>query len=102
MNRIWIVLSPLVARVFAATASVFILLAPCATKSWGDPGPPAPGPAEAAPASTTAGSTSKPAAHKPPAPPQAQPGMKLVRRVMSPSGKLVVNYMRDRQQGVWQ
>src|SRR5882724_11389976 len=93
MNRIWIVLTPLVVRVLAATASVFILLAPCSPKSWGDPGPGAPGPAEAAPPSTAAGSASKPAAHKPPAPPQAQPGMQLVRKVMSPSGKLIVQYM---------
>ena len=102
MNRIWIVLTPLVARVLAASASVLILLVPCWTKSLGDPGPGAPGPAEAAPPSAATNAAPKPEAHKPPAPPQAQAGMQLVRKVMSPSGKLIVQYMRDRQQGTRQ
>lgn len=102
MNRIWIVLIPRVARVLAAAASVLILLAPHWTKSLGDPGPGAPGPAEAAPPSAPASSAPQPATHKPPAPPPAQAGMQLVRKVMSPSGKLVVQYMRDRQQGTRQ
>ena len=102
MNRIWIVLIPRAARILAAIASILILLAPAWTISLGDPGPGAPGPAEAAPSEAAPRSVSKPPARKQPVPPQAPAGMQLVRKVMSPSGKLAIQYLRDRQQGIRQ
>jgi len=102
MNRIWIVLIPHGARILAAIASILILLAPAWTISLGDPGPGAPGPAEAAPSEAAPRSVSKPPARKQPVPPQAPAGMQLVRKVMSPSGKLAIQYLRDRQQGIRQ
>lgn len=90
------------ARLIAASISVFLLLAPCWNKSAGDPGPPQAGPAaESAPTGASAGQV-KPVAHQPPAAPQAQPGMRVERQVLSPSGKLRIEYMRDRQKGLRQ
>jgi hypothetical protein len=103
MNRSPIAVAAMAfARILPASISVFLLLAPCWSKLAGDPGPPVAGPAEAAP--TSAGEVSQPkqVAHQAPAAPQAQPGMRVVRRVLSPSGKLRIEYMRDRQSGLRQ
>ena len=103
MNRSPIAVAAIVlARILAASISVFLLLAPCWTKSAGDPGPAQAGPAEAAPPGAGAVSQPKQVAHQPPAPAQAQPGMRVERQVLSPSGKLRIEYMRDRQQGIRQ
>jgi hypothetical protein len=103
MNRSPIAVATIViARILAASISLFVLLAPCWTKSTGDPGPAQAGPAEAAPPGAGAVSQPKQVAHRPPAPAQAQPGMRVERQVLSPSGQLRIEYMRDRQQGVRQ
>ncbi len=60
--------------------------------SLGDPDPAVTSPANASPA--------KPVAAKPTAPTQAQPGMRVVRQVLSPSGKLRIQYLRDREKGL--
>lgn len=91
-----------IARIFAASISVFILLAPCWTKSLGDPGPAQAGPAEVAPPDAAKVSQPKQQVHQPPAPPPGQQGMRVERQVLSPSGKLRVVYMRDRQKSVRQ
>ena len=90
------------ARIVAASISVLVLLAPGWSKLAGDPGPPVAGPAAAAPTVTSAVSQPKQVAHQGPAAPQAQPGMRVVRQVLSPSGKLRIEYMRDRQSGLRQ
>jgi YARHG domain-containing protein len=103
MNRSRFAAAPIViARILAASISVFVLLAPCWTKSAGDTGPAQAGPAEVAPPGAGAVSQTRQVAHRPPAPPQAQPGMRVERQVLSPSGKLRIEYMRDRQQGLRQ
>src|SRR5438105_7200610 len=99
-----IVFSPLViARIGAANIFILTLVAPNWTHSLGDTGPAQAGPAEAAPADNnkTAGSQPMQASHHAP-PPPVQPGMHLERQVLSPSGNLRVDYLRDRQQGIRQ
>lgn len=103
MNRPWIAVTARVsARFLAATTAAFILLAPCWTESAGDTGPAQAGPAAAAPPGAGAVSPSKKVAQQPPAPAQAAPGMRVERQLLSPSGQLRIEYMRDRQQGLRQ
>ena len=92
----------LLARILAATICVFILLAPRWNVSLGDTGPAQPGPAAAAPPAPPEVSQTRQVAHQPAASSQAQPGMRVERQVLSPSGQLRVQYMRDRQQGLRQ
>ncbi|HEY3661602.1 MAG TPA: YARHG domain-containing protein [Chthoniobacterales bacterium] len=90
-----------VRRLLAASIAASFLFALCLTDSLGDTGPAAQGPAAAAPESAPATAQTKPAAAKP-APPAAKPGMQVVRQVPSPSGKLRIQYMRDREKGLKQ
>jgi hypothetical protein len=92
----------LLARILAATICVFILLAPRWNDSLGDTGPAQPGPAAAAPPAPPEVSQTRQVAHQPAASSPAQPGMRVERQVLSPSGQLRVQYMRDRQQGLRQ
>lgn len=92
----------LLARILAASICVFILLAPRWSDSLGDTGPAQPGPAEASSPATPQVSQARQVAHQPAAPSQAQPGMRVERQVLSPSGQLRIEYMRDRQQGLRQ
>lgn len=89
----------LVARMLAATIFLVLLLAICQTSSLGDTGPAQPGPAETAPTGPANGSQLQQVAH-PRRPVQVQPGMHVERQVLSPSGKLRIQYLRDRQHGI--
>ena len=102
MNGRSIVLPP-IARVHALIACLFgfAVLAPGWTKLLADTGPAQPGPAEAA-TTAPAGAHDQSVAHRPPAPPPAQPGLHLERQLLSPSGNLRIQYLRDRQKGIHQ
>jgi hypothetical protein len=103
MNCRWIAVPVVVrARVLAACILGLLVLAPCWTKSAADTGPAQKGPAEAAPPAPVAGSQAQPVAHHQPAPPPAPAGMRLERQVLTPSGNLRIEYMRDRQKGIRQ
>jgi hypothetical protein len=103
MNGRWIAVPVVVrARVLAACIFGLIVLAPCWTKLAADTGPAQKGPAETAPPPPAAGSQAPPAAHHEPAPPPVQAGMRVERQVVTPSGNLRIEYMRDRQKGIRQ
>ena len=125
MNRRWIALA-IIAVAIIGVANIFILLvlvprwskaastsspapAGAAAQPAPDKAPAAQAPAApvaaasvpAAPGSSTA-VASQPVAAAPhhPKPPPLQPGMRVERQVMTPSGQLRVRYLRDRQQGI--
>ena len=103
MNRSRIAVPvPGLACIFAASISFFVLLTVCSTVSLGDPGPPQPGPVETAAPAAAATSQPRQVAHQPPTQSQAPPGMRTERQLLSPSGKLRIAYMRDRQHGLRQ
>src|SRR2546423_1409263 len=92
------------ARIGAANIFVLTLLTPCWTHSSADPGPAQAGPAEAPTADTSKATNSQAmqVAHHPSAPSAVQPGMHVERQVLSPSGNLRIEYLRDRQRGIRQ
>jgi hypothetical protein len=92
MNRRWSAVAVVVVAV-VGIANIVIILAP--REAQAAPNSP---PVAASPPTNTA----NPAAHHPPAPPPVQAGLHLDREVQSPSGKLRVEYFRDRQKGVRQ
>src|SRR5262249_34198790 len=103
MNRPQVVMaSDVIARLIAASSFAVILLAPGWTRSFGDTGPAQPGPAEVASPAPATDSQPKQVAHHPPAPPPMQAGMRVERQLLSPSGKLRIEYMRDHQKGIRQ
>jgi hypothetical protein len=101
MNCRWISLPVVIpARVLAACILGLLVLAPCWTKSAADTGPAQKGPAETPPPAPVANSQAQPVAHHQPAAPPVQAGMHLERQVLTPSGGLRIEYMRDRQKGI--
>ena len=116
MNRRWITLAIIVVAIIGV-ANVFILLVlvPRWSKAANTSAPAsAPAPAQVAAASPAAvasapvngtvatGQPAAAAAPHHPKPPTIQPGMRLERQVLTPSGQLRVRYLRDRQQGIRQ
>ena len=102
MNGRSIVLPPILrALVLAAGIFGFIATAPEWTKLAADTGPAQPGPAEAA-TLAPAGSQGQPVVHHPPTAAPVQPGMRLERQLLTPSGNLRIQYLRDRQKGIRQ
>src|SRR5205085_6289849 len=89
------------AHVLAGCAFAFIFLAPCWVTVRADKGPAQPGPAEAT-AATSTGSQVQAVVPHPPAAPLAQSGMRLERQLLTPSGNLRIQYLRDRQAGTHQ
>jgi hypothetical protein len=67
-----------------------------------DTGPGQPGPAEVMTPAPGGGSQVQPVVHHQPAAPPAQPGMHLERQLLTPSGNLRIQYLRDRQKGIHQ
>lgn len=122
MNRRWITLAVVVVAVIGL-ANIFILLVvvPRWSKATSSAAvvpvaPVAAAPAAANPPVVTSSTAVVPVpasqtvaagaplrvAHHPPPRPAVQPGMRLERQVLTPSGNLRIDYMRDRQQGLRQ
>src|SRR5262245_665837 len=101
MNPSWTTVVPFrIAHSLGTTILFALLLASWRTSSLGDTGPAQPGPAETAPVGSASGSQLQQVAHPRRAPVQVQPGMHVERQVLSPSGKLRIQYLRDRQHGI--
>src|SRR5262245_32410110 len=100
MNPSRIAVPYLIARLLATTMFFVLFLAICRASSLGDTGPAQPGPAERAQVGSASGSQLQQVAHPRRAPVQVQPGMHVERQVLSPSGKLRIQYLRDRQHGI--
>ena len=100
-GRSMVLLAVVRARALITCIFGFIVLAPGWTKLRADTGPAQPGPAETT-ASAPGNSKIQPVAHHPPTAAPVQPGMRIERQLVTPSGNLRIQYLRDRQKGMHQ